>query len=77
MVALAAVFAAVALFPEVFVAEPEVFALFFAVAALSPETFVAEPEVVFVVELDVSEPQAAVYIAFAFVVLVPASVVVA
>ena len=67
------------------VAEPEVFALFFAAAALSaeiavlaaePEVFalafaVSEPEVVFV-----SEPQASVDIAVAFVVLVPASVVV-
>jgi hypothetical protein len=60
------------------VAEPEVFALFFVAAALSPEVFVfvAEPEVVFVFDLDASEPQASVDIAVAFVVLVPASVVV-
>ena len=50
------------------VAAPEVLALFFAAAAFSPEVFVAEP--------DVSEPQAFVYIAVAFVVLVPVSVAV-
>ena len=76
----ALVFAAAELFPEVavLVAAPEVFALFFAAAALSPEVFVlaAEPGVVFVVDLDVSEPQASVDIAFLFVVLVPAAVVV-
>jgi hypothetical protein len=68
--------------PEVFapvfvVSEPEVFALVFAAAELSPE-------VVFVVDLEVSEPgvafvsepQASVDIAVAFVVLVPVSVVV-
>ena len=48
MVALVAVFADAAFSPEVFVVEPEVFALFFAAAALSPEVFVfvavAEPE---------------------------------
>jgi hypothetical protein len=73
-------FAAAALSAEaaVLVAEPEVFALFFAAAALSAEAavLVAEPEVVFVVDFDVSEPQASVDIAVAFVVLVPVSVVV-
>jgi hypothetical protein len=57
------------------VAEPEVFALV---------SVVVEPEVVFVVDLEVSElgvvfvsePQASVDIAVAFVVLVPVSVVV-
>ena len=76
------------------VAEPEVFALVFAVAELSPEVvvLVVEPEVVFVVDLevsepgvvfvavvsvaDVAEPQASVDIAVAFDVLVPVSVVV-
>ena len=76
------------------VAEPEVFALLFAAAELSPEVvvLVVEPEVVFVVDLevsepgvvfvavvsvaDVAEPQASVDIAVAFVVLVPVSVVV-
>jgi hypothetical protein len=57
---------------EVFAAEPEVVSV---VAEL--EVFAAEPEVVSVVaELEVSEPQASVDIAFAFVVLVPVSVVV-
>jgi hypothetical protein len=77
------------------VAEPEVFALVFAAAELSPEVvvLVVEPEVVFVVDLevsepgvvfvavvsvaDVAEPQASVDIAVAFDVLVPVSVVVA
>jgi hypothetical protein len=76
------------------VAEPEVFALVFAAAELSPEVvaLVVEPEVVFVVDLevsepgvvfvavvsvaDVAEPQASVDIAVAFVVLVPVSGVV-
>ena len=79
---------------SVVVAEPEVFALVFAAAELSPEVVVlaAEPEVVFVVDLevsepgvvsvavvsvaDVAEPQASVDIAVAFVVLVPVSVAV-
>jgi hypothetical protein len=75
-----AVFAAAALSAEVsvLVAESEFFALFFAAAALSAEVFVfvAEPEVVFVVDLDVSEPRASVDIAVAFVVLISVSVVV-
>ena len=76
------------------VADPEVFALVFAAAELSPEVVVlaAVPEVVFVVDLevsepwavfvvvvsvaDVAEPQASVDIAVAFAVLVPVSVVV-
>ena len=57
------------------VAEPEVFALV---------SVVVQHEVVFVVDLEVSElgvvfvsePQASVYIAVAFVVLIPVSVVV-
>jgi hypothetical protein len=75
------------------VAEPEVFALVFAAAELSPEVvvLVVEPEVVFVVDLevsepgvvsvalvfvaDVAEPQASVDIAVAFHVLLPVSVV--
>jgi hypothetical protein len=75
-------------------AEPEVFVLVFAAAELSPGAVVlaAEPEVVFVVDLevsepgvvfvavvsiaDVAEPQASGDIALAFVVLVPVSVVV-
>jgi len=79
---------------SVVVAEPEVFALVFAAAELSPEVVVlaVEPEVVFVVDLeasepgvalvavvsaaDVAEPQASVDIAVAFVVLVPVSVAV-
>ena len=61
-------------FPEaesVVVAEPHVVALVSAVAELSPwvVVLVVEPEVVFV-----SEPQASVDIAVAFVVLVPVSV---
>jgi hypothetical protein len=77
----------------VVVAEPEVFAVVSAAAELSPEVVVlaAEPEVVFVVDLevsepgvvfvalvsvaDVAEPQASVDIAVAFDVLVPVSVV--
>jgi hypothetical protein len=55
------------------VSEPEVFVFVFVAAELSPEVvfWVAEPGVVFV-----SEPQASFYIAVAFVVLVPVSVVV-
>jgi hypothetical protein len=76
--ALSAAAAALSAAAAVLVAEPEVFALFFAAAALSAEVAVlaAEPEVVFVVDFDVSEPQASVDIAVAFVVLVPVSVVV-
>jgi len=73
---------------------PEAFALVFAAAELSPEVvaLVVEPQVVFVVDLevsepgvvfvavvsvaDVAEPQASVDIVVAFVVLVPVSVVV-
>jgi hypothetical protein len=77
--------------PEAFapvsvVAEPEAFALAFAAAepvAFAPVSVVAEPEVfalAFVVAepevVFVSEPQASVDIAVAFVVLVPVSVVV-
>ena len=67
------------------VAEPEVFALVFAAAELSPEVVfvvdleVSEPGVVSVAVVsvaDVVEPQASVDIAVAFVVLVPVSVVV-
>jgi hypothetical protein len=67
------------------VAEPEVFALVFAVAELSPEVVfvvdleVSEPGVVFVAVVsvaDVAEPQASGDIAVAIVVLVPVSVVV-
>ena len=76
------------------VAEHEVFPLAFAAAELSPEVvvLVVEPEVVFVVDLevsepgvvsvavvsiaDVAEPQASGDIAVAFVVLVPVSGVV-
>ena len=55
-------------------AEPEVV---FVAAELSPEVavWVVEPEVVFVVDLEVSEPQASVDIAVAFDVLVPVSAV--
>jgi hypothetical protein len=63
----------------VLASEPEVFALVFAAVELSPEVFVlaAETEVVSAVaELGISEPQASVDIAVAFVVLVPVSVVV-
>jgi hypothetical protein len=74
---------------SVVVAEPEVFALVSVAAELSPEGVVwaAEPEIVFVVDLevsepgvvsvsDVAEPQASVDSAVAFDILVPVSVVV-
>jgi hypothetical protein len=53
------------------VAEPEVFALVFAAAELSPEVvvLVVEPEVVFVVDLEVSEP-GVVFVAVVFVAVV-------
>jgi hypothetical protein len=55
----------------VVVAEPEVFAVVSAAAELSPEVVVlaAEPEVVFVVDLEVSEP-GVVFVALVFVALV-------
>jgi hypothetical protein len=69
------------------VAAPEVFALVFAAAELSPEGVVlavdlaiSEPGDAFAAVVsvaDISEPQASVDIAVAFVVLVPVSVVVA
>jgi len=69
--------------PEVVsvVADLEVFALVFPAVGLCPRVVVlaAEPEVVFVAVAsvaDVAEPQAAVDIPVAFVVLVPVSVVV-
>jgi hypothetical protein len=65
------------------VSEPGVFALVFAAAELSPQVvvLVVEPEVISVVDLEVAEPgvvfvavvaepQASVYIAVAFAVLV-------
>jgi hypothetical protein len=79
---------------SVLVAHLEVYALLLAAAELSPEVVVlaAEPEVVFVVDLevsepgvvfvavvsiaDVAEPQTSVDIVVAFVVLVPVSAVV-
>ena len=69
----------------VLAAEPEVFVLVFAAAELSPEVVfvvdleVSEPAVVFVAVVsvaDAAEPQASVDIAVAFDVSVPVSVVV-
>jgi hypothetical protein len=65
----------------VVVAEPEVFAVVSAAAELSPEVVVlaAEPEVVFVVDLEVSEPGvvfvALVSVALVFVALVSVALV--
>ena len=58
------------------VAEPEVFAVVSAAAELSPEVVVlaAEPEVVFVVDLEVSEP-GVVFVALVFVALVSVALV--